>query len=105
MLDYFAGDERPYWETTVTIDGAADDMTTGYTFEVALAATPTSTPVLSKTTGITGGADGVVTTAWAVVDLDVPPGRYVAHLTATRTADSLQWTVDEVVNIKRRLTT
>lgn len=103
-LGYFQGDERPYWEATVTVDGVGEDMTSGYTFEVNIAATPTSTPVLTKTGGIVGGPDGVVTVGWAVDDLDLEAGTYFIQLTATRTSDSKDWTVQDKIKIKSRLT-
>lgn len=103
-LSYYAGDERPYWEATISVNGTADNMTTGYTFSVKIAANATATPVLSKTTGITGGAAGLVTVAWAVGDLNLTPGVYVVQLTATRTSDSAEWTVQDSIVIKARLT-
>lgn len=104
MLEYFAGDERPYWEATVTVDDVGEDMTTGYTFEVNIAATDTAEPVLTKTGQITGGPNGLVTVAWAVGELAIPAGRYVVQLTATRTSDSKDWTVQDRIRIKPRLT-
>jgi hypothetical protein len=107
-LEYFQGDERPYWQATVTIEGVGEDMSTGYTFEVNIAATLAATPVLTKTSGITGGPDGLVTVAWAVDDLDIPPlannGKYFVQLTATRTSDNKDWTVQDKIKIKSRLT-
>jgi hypothetical protein len=104
-LTYFAGDERPYWEATVTVDGVAEDMTSGYTFEVNIAPTATTSPsTLVKTSGIVGGPDGLVTVAWAVGDLAITPGSYVVQLTATRTSDSKDWTVQDKIKIKPRLT-
>jgi hypothetical protein len=103
-LEYHQNDERPYWRATVEVDGAYDDMSSGYTFEVNVAATDTSVPVVTKTTGITGAAEGVVTVAWAPGDLDIDAGRYVIQLTATRTADTKDWTIQDKIRIKPRLT-
>lgn len=103
-ISYFAGDERPYWEATVTIDGATEDLTSGYTFEVNIAATTTSVPVVTKTSGITGATAGVVTVAWATGELAIDPGTYVVQLTATRVSDSKDWTVQDKIKIKPRLT-
>lgn len=103
-LQYFQNDERPYWAATVTIDGEAEDMTSGYTFEVNVALTLDTAPELTKTSGIVGGPDGLVTVGWAVGDLDLDPGTYFAQLTATRTSDNKDWTVQDKIKIKKRLT-
>ena len=103
-IEYFAGDERPYWAATVTVDGVAEDMTSGYTFEVNIAPSATTSPTVVKTSGITGGPNGVVTVAWATDELAIDPGRYVVQLTATRTSDSKDWTVEDRIKIKPRLT-
>ena len=104
MIEYFAGDERPAWQATVTIDGITEDLSTGHTFEVNLAKTRTSTPALTKTTGITGSAEGVVTVTWANGDLAIDPGTYhAAQITVTRTSDSREWTIEDTIHIKPRL--
>jgi hypothetical protein len=97
-LVYHQGDERPAWVATVSTNGAVDDMTSGYTFSVRVQQ-GSDTPVLTKSTNITGAADGVVTVAWAEDDLDIPPGAYKVLLTATRTSDSLEWTVQDTIII------
>lgn len=104
MLTYFRGDERPAWVHTETVNGVADDYSSGFTFEVKLAtvAAP-GTAVLTKTTGITGAAAGVVTVAWAPNELDLTPGRYTAQLKITRTADNHELTVQEPLTIAARL--
>lgn len=103
-ITYFQNDERPYWQPTVTIDGVAEDMSSGFTFEVNIALTLATEPVLTKTTGIAGGPDGLVVVGWAVGDLDVDPGTYFVQLTATRTSDSKDWTIQDKIKIKQRLT-
>lgn len=103
-LQYFQNDERPYWEATVTIDGVGEDMTSGYTFEVNIAPSVTTAPVLTKTSGIIGGPNGVVTVGWAVDDLDLDAGTYFVQLTATRTSDNKDWTIQDKIKIKSRLT-
>ena len=103
-LQYFQNDERPYWAATVTIEGVGEDMSSGYTFEVNLAASLNEAPALTKTSGITGGPDGLVTVAWAVGDLNLDPGTYFAQLTATRSSDNKDWTVQDKIKIKKRLT-
>lgn len=99
-LTYFEGDERPDWQATVTVNGATDDMSTGYTFSVRVATDLSASAALTKTTNITGAASGVVTVAWAAGELALTPGQYVATLTATRTSDSRNWTISEPLTIK-----
>lgn len=101
MIEYFAGDERPSWEATITVAGVAEDLSSGHTFEVVIATRPAG--IFTKTTGITGGADGVVTVDWEPDDLALTPGDYLAQLTVTRTSDSKEWTVEETIRVKRRL--
>lgn len=91
-LKYHRGDERPAWVETVTVNGTADNMSTGYTFTVQLQQGD-DTAILTKTTNITGATAGVVTVAWAAGELDLTPGTYKALLTARRTSDSLDWTI------------
>lgn len=104
MLSYFRADERPAWVHTESVNGVADDYSSGFTFEVKLAAAvaPT-TAVLTKTTGITGAADGVVTVRWAPNELDLEPGRYIAQLKITRTSDSHELTIQERLTIRPRM--
>lgn len=97
---YFRGDELPYYTRPVTIDGVAPDLTTGWTFTLTL--TLHGATVLTKTTGITGDADGGLTVAWATGDLDTPPGIHGLQVTALRTADSREWTFDDLLTIKPR---
>ena len=103
MIEYFAGDTRPSYAATIDMAGAAEDLSTGHTFELNIAASVSSIPVLTKTTGITGSAQGVVTADWAPGELAVTPGTYTAQITVTRTADNEQWTVEEAFRIKTRL--
>lgn len=104
-LEYYAGDERPYWELTVEVEGTTEDLSSGYTFEVNIAPLATSsTPTVTKTSGITGAANGQVTVAWAVGELAIAAGTYVVQLTATRTSDSKDWTVQDKIKIRPRLT-
>jgi len=100
-LIYFQGDERPAWVPTVTVNGVADNMTAGYTFEVKVYA-DSATPLLTKTTNITGGAGGTVTVTWAANELNIAPGAYVAQCKASRTSDSAEWTITEPLQILAR---
>lgn len=106
-IEYFARDERPYWEATVEVEGALEDLSAGYTFEVNISPYPvraTTVPLVTKTTGITGATAGVVTVAWAPEELDLAPATYAVQLTATRTVDGKDWTVEDQLLIKPRLT-
>lgn len=100
-LQYSAGDERPYWQATVTVNGTTDDMSTGYTFNVNVYSDVTD-PVLTKTTNITGAAAGVVTVTWTADELDIAAGNYTAELTAKRTSDDAEWTIREPLRIIAR---
>ncbi len=100
-LSYFSGDERPAWVATVTINGTADDMSSGYTFEVKVLDSSDSV-VLTKTTNITGAASGVVTVAWVPNELALAAGDYTAQLKAIRTADSAEWTITEMLRVAAR---
>ena len=96
-LQYHRSDELPAWVATISVNGSTYDYSTGWTFTVTLS--DGSTTALTKTTNITGAASGVVTVAWAENDLDIAPGRYKVLLTATRTADSLEWTISDTLEI------
>lgn len=102
MLRYHRGDERPAWQATVTVNGAAPDLSSGYTYALKLASSPDGTAVLTKTTGIAGDASGVVTVTWAAGDLDLTPGTYVAQLRAT--SSSLDWTISDTIVILPAIT-
>jgi hypothetical protein len=103
-IEYYAGDERPYWQPTIEIEGATEDLSSGFTFEVNIATTATATPVVTKTTGITGFAAGLVVVAWAVGELAIAAGSYVVQLTVVRTSDSRDYTIQDKIKIKPRLT-
>ena len=98
-LRWHAGDELPHWVSTIRInDSTATDLSSGWTFVVTLRQ-GTATPVLTKSTNITGAAGSVVTVAWADGDLAVAPGTYRARLVATRTSDSAEFTVPDTFDI------
>lgn len=94
-------DEDPPWVATITVNGTAYDYSSGYTFTVLLL-DKAGTTVLTKTTGITGAASGVVTVAWAVDDFDLAPGAYTVLLTIRRTSDSKEHTVQDSVQVVTR---
>lgn len=99
-LNYHQGDELPAFEATITLNGQTVDFTTGWTFTVKLTA-PGQTTV-TKTSGITGASTGTITVAWAAGELNITPGRWRLQLTATRTADQRQFTIQDEVVIKPR---
>jgi len=100
-IEYHRADERPPWEPTVRVNGVYDDMTTGFDFEVVVR-DGLRDPVLTKTTSIVGGTDGLVTVTWEPDELDIRPGAYRVLLTATRDSDDHQWTLEETLIIKAR---
>lgn len=101
-LSYFASDELPHWVATISHNGALPDFSSGWTFRVVISTAAGGTPLLEKTTNITGAASGVVTVAWASGDLAITPGSYRIQLKATRTADNAEATIEDSVTIKRR---
>lgn len=111
----FIGDETPipiWWE----INGTLVDFTTGYTFEAKLyrANDSTKTAVFTKTTGFTGAAGGGtqssgtpnLTIAWATSgELNtgtLTGGRHVLQVTATKTADSSEYTYKMFLDLETR---
>lgn len=102
-ISYHQADELPAWVPTISSNGANPDFSTGWTFQVKVAASPTATAALTKTTNITGATGGAVTVAWAPNELDLEPGLYLCQLTATRSSDSAQETVEVDLEIKPRL--
>lgn len=103
MLEYHRSDELPQWVATISYNGSLPDFSSGWTFRVVIAEDTESAAVLTKTTGITGATGGVITVAWASAELDIAPGEYVIQLKATRTSDSAEATVADVITIKARL--
>jgi len=93
-LSYHRNAERPavkMW--LVDDDGTLLDFSSGYSFVLKIGF-PGSTAVLTKSSGITGGAGvGIeptgtqnVTIAWTGGELDITPGLYSWVLTATNSA-------------------
>ena len=81
--EYIQGAELP----PLLVQFLANDGTTvidltGYTFTLKLATDTTTTPALTKSSGISGSANGA-TINWAAGDLDVAAGTYVFELTAS----------------------
>ncbi len=99
-LDYSAGDEIPYWVATIIPNGETIDFSSGWTFTATL--TQPGQTTVTKTSGIAGSAANVVTVTWAVGELAIATGLWQAQLTAKRTADDRQVTVNDTVDIKAR---
>ncbi len=74
------GLQFPWLDST----GAPLDLSTGYTFALALVSNVTGVDAAPAVT-ITG-ASGSVTVAWSANALDIAPGVYQLWLTATETA-------------------
>lgn len=101
-LQYYRSDELPAWLATVLVNGVNPDFSSGYTFTVVVKNEAGET-VLTKPNGeIVGAAGGVITVNWISGDLDLPPGKYSAHLIYTRTSGTLQKTIAETIEILAR---
>jgi hypothetical protein len=83
--EYIAGAEDPSLSVTWTAhDGTLIDFSTGWTFVLKLYKTGV-TPLITKTTGITGAAtDPNVVIVWATNQLDIAPGAYRLEIKATK---------------------
>lgn len=90
-LKYYQGAERPALKLwLLDDDGTLIDFSLGYSFTLKIGLAG-QTPLLTKTTGITGAVGaGVeptgspnVTVAWAAGELGIPVGSYTWSLTAT----------------------
>ena len=106
-IEYFAGDERPYWQPTITIEGVSEDLSSGFTFEVNIGkrrGRRLDDPVVTKTSGITGFPDGLVVVAWAVGELAIAAGDYAVQLTVIRTSDGRDYTIEDTITINPRMT-
>lgn len=106
-IEYFAGDERPYWQPTIEIEGAAEDYSSGYTFEVTIGrrrGVSIDDPVVTKSSGINGFPAGLVVVAWAVGELAIAPStEYAVQLRVIRTSDGRDFTIEDDMTIKARM--
>ncbi len=100
-LIYKQGDELPQWVATILTNGTGYDFSTGWSFQVVIVDAD-ETVVLTKTTNITGATGGAITVAWAVGELDLDPGSYVAQLKARRTSDTGEATIRQPLRIDTR---
>ena len=100
-LSYFQRDERPAWQPTISVNGAVDDYTSGFTFTVTIL-DASGTTVLTKTTAITGDTGGLINVDWEPDELDLPAGTYRLQLTVRRTADEHEETISEQLLIRER---
>lgn len=99
-LHYFRGDELGSWEGTVTINGTAPDLTSGWTFTATLSKAGETT--LTKTSGITGSTGGAFTVVWAAGELNRAQGDWRAQMTGRRVSDHAEFTVQDTVSISPR---
>jgi hypothetical protein len=108
----FINDEQPDYVETFISNGVSPDMSTGWTFSVVITTTTgTPTTLLTKSTGITGAAGGVVTVMFTGVELAtalvtatfaVDNVSYLMFLTARRTADTSDLTASRQLLMKWR---
>ena len=89
-----SGAELVDWTANFEVDGAAVDMSSGWTFQVTCAARGSTTALFTKTTNITGTTTGCVV-SWATTgELTSLPATQAAgtvydlQLRCRRTADS-----------------
>ncbi len=97
-LRYYVGSDLP--DTQVTLrngDGTYPDFASGYTFQVKVAPSGSTTASFTKTTSVTGAAGSStaanVTISWATSgELNsLAAGYYTLQLQVTRSSDSRQW--------------
>lgn len=96
MITLYVGDEHSQWVADITDNGVQRDYSTGYTFTCYVVNKTTGATMLTKTTGITGAANGDVTVAFTGAELAGAsitatfnsPEEYLIYLVPRRTADS-----------------
>ncbi len=108
----YVNDEHSQWVATITQNGTAIDYSTGYTFTCTVVNQADGTTMLSKTTGITGGAAGAVTVAFTGTELSGAGitatfadnnQTYDLYLTPRKTSDSSDGpTIQDVLTMKWR---
>lgn len=105
-----SNDEQPVWVATVSVNGAAPDYSTNYTFTCYVLSSAGAT-LMTKTTGITGAAAGVITTTFTGAELVTgtvtgtyaTPGFYRLQLVPRRTSDSADGpTIEEDLVVRYR---
>lgn len=96
----YAGDELNPWIVTREVSGSNPDYSSGYTFAVTATSVGSSTYSFSKTTGITGATDGVITVTWTSSDLgSLAAGTYELILTITHVGSSKQDSLSDRITV------
>ena len=110
MIALHINDEHSQWVATVTNNGVATDYSSGYTFTCYVISS-TGTTLLTKTSGITGGASGAITVAFTGAELASAsvtatfgsPQQYQLFLVPRKTSDSSDGpTVEETLQMRWR---
>ena len=110
MIVLHINDEHPQWLPDVTINGSKPDYSSGYTF-TCYAVSSAGTTLLTKTTGITGAADGDITVAFTGAELASAgvtatfgaPVEYFLFLVPRKTSDSSDGsTIEETLQMRWR---
>lgn len=110
-VELHVNDEHAQWPATIIVNGDRLDYSTGYTFTCTIVDKDTGTTLVSKTTGITGGAAGSVTVAFTGAELASGsvtatfgnPVQYLMFLTPRLTSDSSDGpTVEETLTMRWR---
>ena len=111
MLRYIAGSDAPELRLTFQNgDGTYPDFTTGYSFELKIAAFGSTTALVNKTTGLTGAAGSATApnliVTWATTNElnTLTPGFYVLQATAKRTSDNAEWHEQWDLEIRPKVT-
>lgn len=109
-VELHTSDEHAQWPVTITVNGTKLDYSTGYTFTCYVVSSAGST-LLTKTTGITGAANGQITVAFTGAELATAtvtatfnnPVTYKLYLVPRKTSDSSDGpTVEETLTMRWR---
>lgn len=111
-IEIHTNDEHAQWAATLIYNGSKLDYSTGYTFTCAVVNATTGATLLSKTTGITGATNGLITVAFTGAELATAtvtatfantPQTYLLYLTPRKTSDSSDGpTVEEKIVMRWR---
>jgi len=110
MITLYTNNERPAWVSTISENGELTDYSTGYTFTCVVVDKDTGSTLLTKTTNITGAANGVITVSFTGAELSAAgitatfgnPVHYQVFLTSRRTSDSADATHEDVLQMRWR---
>ena len=111
-IEIHTTDEHAQWPATIVYNGSKLDYSTGYTFTCAVVNQSTGATMLSKTTGVTGAANGLITVAFTGAELATAsvtatfaatPQTYLLYLTPRKVSDSSDGpTVEETLVMRWR---